>query len=275
MGEDASIRPVALVTGASSGIGAELARIFAAGGHDLVLVARNEGQLTALADEITARNPVRAEVLATDLSRHDAGARVADALAARGLEPTYVVNNAGFGLVGTSDTLDRAEQLAMIDLNVRTLTDLSLRWVGSLEQRRGGILNLASVAGFLSGPGMAVYYATKAYVLSFSEALHHELAPRGVRVTALAPGPVETGFQARSGMRLSGATRLLEVPTNRVARAGFDGLMAGKRLVVPGLGNKLATFLPRILPRAAVLRLADARGRGQAASGTVSPSALP
>lgn len=261
----ASSRPLTLITGASSGIGAQLARVFAAHGHELVLVARNAGQLGALAAEIAATGASRPDVVSVDLARPDGAARLAEELGNRGVEPAFVVNNAGFGLVGKSAALDRTEQLAMIDLNVRTLTDLSLRWVDSLARHRGGILNLGSVAGFLPGPGMAVYYATKAYVLSFSEALHHELAPRGIRVTVLCPGPVPTGFQARSGMRLSGLTRLLEVPAASVARAGFNGLMAGKRLVVPGLGSKLATLAPRLLPRGALLRIADAQGRSMAA----------
>ena len=127
-------------------------------------------------------------------------AMIADELRTRGLEPNFVVNNAGFGLVGAAAELDRAEQLAMIDLNARALTDLSLRFIDSLARHRGGILNVASVASFLPGPGLAVYYATKAYVLSFSEALHHELKPKGMRVTALCPGPVATEFQTRAGM---------------------------------------------------------------------------
>ena len=147
-----------------------------------------------------------------------------EALLRRGLEPEIVVNNAGFGLLGDAAALDRAEQLAMIDLNVRALTDLSLAFVDTLARRRGGILNVASVAGFLPGPGMAVYYASKAYVLSFSEALHHELAPRGVRVTALCPGPVPTEFQARAGIELRAP--LLTCSPEQVARAGYRGLAA-------------------------------------------------
>src|SRR5664279_1804018 len=149
------LRPVTVITGASAGIGVELARIFAREGHELVLVA--ELQKT---------------------------------LALKGVEPQYIVNNAGFGLVGIASSLDRDEQLAMVDLNVRALTELSLSFVDSLERHRGGILNVGSMAGFLPGPGMAVYYATKSYALSFSEALHSELKPRGVRVTVLCPGPV-------------------------------------------------------------------------------------
>ena len=182
-------RPVTLITGASAGIGAALAHRFAANGHELVLVARREQALAAVADAIAATGRPRPTVLRADVARADAAQEIAAALAARDLEPDTVVNNAGFGLIGAADTLDRAEQLAMIDLNVRALTDFSLAFLDSLERRKGGILNVASIAGFLPGPGMAVYYATKAYVISFSEALHQELKPRGVRVTVLVPGP--------------------------------------------------------------------------------------
>ncbi|HEX4111730.1 MAG TPA: SDR family NAD(P)-dependent oxidoreductase, partial [Stellaceae bacterium] len=216
------MKPVALITGASSGIGADLARVFAGHGHELVLAARRADRLNALADEIAASGRPRPAVLAADLQRRDAAATLAADLAERGLEPAYVVNNAGFGLSGRAADLSRDEQLAMIDLNVRALTDLSLRFVDSLARHRGGVLNVASVAAFLPGPGMAVYYASKAYVLSFSEALHRELSSRGIRVTALCPGPVETEFQARSGMTLPSAAKLLELPARQVAQIGYD-----------------------------------------------------
>jgi short-subunit dehydrogenase len=244
-------RPVTVLTGASSGIGRALAQVFAEHGHELALVARREAELTALADQIAAGNRKRPLALSIDLARSDAPARISHELIARGLEPAVVINNAGFGLAGAATALDRSEQLAMIDLNVRTLTDMSLRWVESLTRHRGGILNVASVAGFLSGPNMAVYYATKAYVLSFSEALHLELKPRGVRVTVLAPGPVPTEFQARAGIGGS-LPRLLTCSPEKV---GYKGLMRGRRLVVPGLGNQLVTFMPRLLPRGLMLRL--------------------
>jgi uncharacterized protein len=257
-------RPVTVLTGASSGIGRALARVFAEHGHQLALVARREAELDALADGIAAGNRKRPLVLAIDLARSDAPARISHELIARGLEPAFVINNAGFGLAGAATALDRTEQLAMIDLNVRTLTDMSLRWVESLTRHRGGILNVASVAGFLSGPNMAVYYATKAYVLSFSEALHLELNPRGVRVTALAPGPVPTEFQARAGIGGS-LPRLLTCTPETVARAGYQGMMRGRRLVVPGLGNKLVTLMPRLLPRGLMLRLVQMSQSGRKA----------
>jgi short-subunit dehydrogenase len=246
-------RPVTVLTGASSGIGKALAHVFAEHGHELALVARREPELAALADEIAAANRKRPLVLSIDLARSDAPARISHELISRGLEPAIVINNAGFGLVGPAAALDRAEQLAMIDLNVRTLTDMSLRWIESLTRHRGGILNVASIASFISGPNMAVYYATKAYVLSFSEALHSELRSRGVRVTALAPGPVPTEFQARAGIG-NKLPPILTCSAEQIARAGYRGLMAGKRLVVPGLGNKFVTFMPRVLPRGLILR---------------------
>jgi uncharacterized protein len=160
--------------------------------------------------------------------------------------------------------LDRAEQLAMIDLNIRALTDLSLRWIDGIVKHKGGILNVASVAGFLPGPGMAVYYASKAYVLSFTEALAVELKPLGVRVTALCPGPVKTEFQARAGISMRPPSRLLGRTAQEVAQAGYDGFMAGKRLVIPGLGNKIVSFLPRLFPRSFVLSTTESyqRDRG-------------
>jgi uncharacterized protein len=163
-----NLRPVAVITGASAGIGAALARVFALDGHELVLVARREDRLRALADEIAATGAPRPIVIAADLLKPGIARVIGDALAAQGVEPQFVVNNAGFGLVGAASTLDHDEQLRMIDLNVRALTELSLAFVESLARHRGGLLNIGSVAGFLPGPGMAVYYATKAYVLSFS-----------------------------------------------------------------------------------------------------------
>jgi len=246
-------KPVTVITGASSGIGAELARIFAAAGDEVALVARREPELHALADAIAKAGHGRPHVIPIDLGRVDSPARIGHELLARGLEPAVLVNNAGFGLLGDVAALDRGEQLAMIDLNVRTLTDLSLRWIDSIGRHRGGLLNVASVAGFFPGPGMAVYYATKAFVLSFTEALHSELKPRGIRVTVLCPGPVPTEFQARAGIGKLMGGGFLGRSAERVAREGYEGLLRGHRLVVPGFGNKLVTLLPRFLPRGFLL----------------------
>jgi short-subunit dehydrogenase len=254
-------RPITLITGASAGIGVELARVFAQHGHELVLVARREQQLKSLADQIAANGKPPPLVLAIDLGERDAVQRIARELSERALTPQFVVNNAGFGLSGYAAALSRDEQLAMIDLNVRALTELSLTWIDQITRQRGGILNVASIAGFLPGPGMAVYYASKAYVLSFSEALHRELARQGVRVTALCPGPVLTEFQARAGMAEGEAPALLMLPAERVAREGYRGFMQGRRLVVPGAGNRAMTVLSRFVPRPLLLAAIEARQR--------------
>jgi short-subunit dehydrogenase len=255
--------PVTLITGASSGIGMELARVFAAHGHELVLVARRQRELTDLADEIAGKGAKRPIALAVDLAERDAVARIVAELKSRDREPANLINNAGFGLAGPSAVLDRAEQLAMIDVNVRALTELTLTFADSVARHRGGILNVASIVSFMPGPGMAVYYASKAYVLSFSEALHAELSPRGVRVTALCPGPVATGFQLRAGIRAStgGETSPLAIPARRVAEIGYDALMGGKRVAVAGFGNKIVVFFMRFLPHAVLLPMIKARMR--------------
>jgi hypothetical protein len=253
--------PVVVITGASSGIGAALARVFAAHGHELVLVARRQDRLNALADEIAAAGRSRPTVLTVDLERRDAASVIAAELSAKAMEPAVVVNNAGFGLSGAAAAVSRDEQLAMVDVNVRALTELSLMFVDSLTRHRGGILNVASLAAFLPGPGMAVYYASKAYVLSFSEALHRELLDRGVRVTTLCPGPVPTEFQARSGMQLNPAARALELSAERVAQIGYDAFMRGKRVVVAGINNRIAVSLMRLVPNGLLLRLVDQRPR--------------
>ena len=255
------MKSVVLITGASSGIGAALAKVFAAHandhGHDLALVARRADRLEALADEIAATGRPRPTVFTADLERRDAASAIAAELSSRGLEPAIVVNNAGFGLRGEAATLSRDEQLAMIDLNVRALTELSLMFVDSVARHRGGILNVASLAAFLPGPGMAVYYASKAYVLSFSEALHRELSGRGVRVTALCPGPVPTEFQDRAGLSLPAAARMLELSAERVAQIGYDAFMADQRVVIAGIGNRVLVSLMRLMPHALLLRLVD------------------
>jgi len=256
------LRPVTVITGASAGIGAALARVFARNGHALALVARREDRLRELADEIAGTGGVRPLVIAADLQRSGAAHRIGEALAAQGAEPQFMVNNAGFGLVGTAAALDRDEQLSMIDLNMRALAELSLAYVDSLARHRGGILNVGSVAGFLPGPGMSVYYATKAFVLSFSEALHSELKSRGVRVTVLCPGPVPTEFATRAGISSGGmAPDILTLSAERVAEAGYRGLMRGRRTVVPGLINKAVVTMIRFAPRRLLLGLVDARQR--------------
>ena len=244
---------VTLITGASAGIGTELARVFAANGHRLALVARRVDRLTALAAEIAAAGGTAPIVIVCDLAQPDAGDKIVAALAAAGVEVEFVVNNAGFGLFGNAVELDRAEQLDIIAVNIRAMTDLSLRFSDHLVRHRGGILNVGSIAGFLPGPGMAVYYASKAYVLSFTEALRGELGPRGVRVTVLCPGPVPTEFQARAGFEPGFDSAVLNVSAADVAKAGYRGLMANRRAVLPGFGIKVVPLLLRIFPRGFIL----------------------
>ena len=248
-----ALRPITLLTGASAGIGTTLAHEFAQHGHELVLVARREERLKALANDVAARGQPRPIALPIDLQRRDAGIRIAEELAVRSLEPQYVINNAGFGLVGFAAELDIDEQRDMIDLNASALTDLSLRFVPSVERHKGGILNVASVAGFMPGPRSAVYYATKAYVLSFTEALHEELKPRGIRVCALCPGPVPTEFQARAGVPGARGPEALSMSAEDVARIGYRGFMDGHRVVVPGSANRLLTVASRLVPRRLLL----------------------
>jgi short-subunit dehydrogenase len=240
---------VTLITGASAGIGADLARVFAANAHRVALVARRADRLTALAGEIVAAGGAEPIIIPCDLSAPGAGDNIVAALAAAGVEVDYLVNNAGYGLFGRAVEIDRADQLGIVDVNIRALTDLSLRFADSVVRHRGGILNVASIAGFLPGPGMAVYYASKAYVLSFTQALHQELGGQGVRVTALCPGPVLTEFQVRAGFKPGFDSAILNVSPAEVARQGYEGLIANKRVVLPGLGIKIVPFLLRLFPR--------------------------
>jgi short-subunit dehydrogenase len=244
---------VTLITGASAGIGAELARVFASNGHRVALVARRADRLAALAAKITAAGGRAPITIPCDLQQPGASDKIASALAAEGTEVEFVVNNAGFGLFGRAVELDRAEQLGIVDVNIRAMTDLSLRFSDHLIRNRGGILNVGSIAGFLPGPGMAVYYASKAYVLSFTEALRAELAPRGVRVTVLCPGPVPTEFQQRAGFEPGYDSAVLNVSAVDVAKAAYDGLMANKRAVLPGIGIKIVPVLLRLFPRGFIL----------------------
>lgn len=244
---------VTLITGASAGIGTELARVFAANGHRLALTARRADRLEALANELSAKGGKKPIVIACDLQEADAGDKIAAALAAEDVELDHLVNNAGFGVFGDAVRRDRGEQLGIIDVNIRALTELSLRFADQLIRNKGGILNVGSVAGFLPGPGMAVYYASKAYVISFTEALRCELGKRGVRVTVLCPGPVPSEFQARAGFAPGFDSAILNVSAADVARDAYRGLMANKRAVLPGLGIKIVPFLLRFFPRGFIL----------------------
>ncbi|MBV1705055.1 MAG: SDR family oxidoreductase [Hyphomicrobiales bacterium] len=247
-----STNRVALVTGASTGIGREIARELARRGERLALVARDKAKLDALAAELGTPGGAAPLVVPIDLLAPGAGAALEAALAAAGVEVATLVNNAGFGLQGAVVDLAVAEQLAVVDLNCRSLTEITLRLLPQVRRAKGRILNVASSAAYLPGPGMTVYYASKAYALSFSEGLSHELKADGVTVTALCPGPVPTEFQRRAGMtKLLPAAMTLDAAT--VAKAGVDGLHAGKRVVVPGFAIKALVAISRLSPHAVAL----------------------
>ena len=246
-----STRPLALVTGASSGIGAALANQLAERGHDLVLTARSTEKLQALADELRARHGVAAHVFTVDFGLAGAADFLVQALDQAGLKIDVLVNNAGLGLAGPFAANDPATVREMVMVNVVALTELTRALLpGMLARRQGRILNLGSTAAFQPGPLMAVYYATKAYVLSLSQALWTELHGSGVTVTALCPGPVRTPFIERAG---TGDKRLLSMmqmqTADQVARIGLDALQAGRRVVVPGLMNKLGAVMAPLTPR--------------------------
>jgi short-subunit dehydrogenase len=243
-----------VITGASSGIGAELARVFAARGSSLVLTARRHERLEALGREITAAHGVPVEIMALDLADREAPRDLAEMLRERGIVAHTLVNNAGFGLRGSFATMPHERQIAMIDLNVTALTALCrLMLPGMIERGRGGILNVASLAAFQAGPYMAVYYATKAFVLSLSEALHDEAKPHGVTVTALCPGPTESEFSATADLENSKLFKMGTMPAAEVARLGVEGYEARRAIVVTGARNRLgvlgAKFAPRSLSR--------------------------
>lgn len=250
----------ALITGASSGIGEAIARQLAAHGANLILVARSERKLQALAEDLTRQYGIRAQVIATDLSHSDAGKLLQDEVAVRGLHVDLLVNNAGFGGFSEFARQDQAEIGEMIAVNVTALTDLTRRFLPAmLERGRGRVLNVASTAGFIPGPLMAVYYATKAYVLSFSEAVNEELRGSGLSVTALCPGPVDTGFQDAATLNesklMTGVTRLAMLDVETVARIGVEAMLRGQGVAVAGVANKVQVSAFRLLPRAAAARI--------------------
>lgn len=239
----------ALVTGASSGIGEALAACFARDGINLVLVARSEDKLQALAQRWRGERGIEVKTLCIDLALTDGADQVFAAL--DGLVPSYLVNNAGIGLYGKVQDTDLDAEQRLLDLNIRSLTRLcKLCLPAMLAQGYGHILNLASTAAFQPGPYMAVYYASKAYVLSLSEAMAEDLKGTGVMVTALCPGPTRSGFQAGAGMEGTGLfKRLAMAEVGQVAEVGYRAMMNGRRLAIPGFGNKLLVQSLRLLPR--------------------------
>jgi short-subunit dehydrogenase len=256
-------RPLALVTGASSGIGRELAFLLAKDGHDLVLVARHAETLEAVADTVRTRYGAAAQCLVEDLSRDGAARRVVDALGGRMID--VLANNAGFGKSAPFVDMDFERVTDMIRVNVLALTELTRLALPAMRDRgRGRILNVASTAAFQPGPGMAVYYATKAFVLSFSEALHRELKGTGVTSTVVCPGLTETDFHRRAGTRIHGSLALNRMDASRVAREAYAGVKRGARLVIPGAINKSLSLGARVLPRGVALAISAAVTRKMA-----------
>jgi short-subunit dehydrogenase len=238
-------REVALVTGASSGIGLEIAKILASQNYDLIICARREKELQDLAEEITRQYTVNCKVIVADLTTE----KGVDLLIKDSVEVDILVNNAGFGILGDHFDMQLGRQLEMIELNIHALTRLS-HVFGNLmvKKGRGRIMNVASIASYISGPSFAVYCATKAYVLSYSRALHKELKNKQVSVTALCPGYVTTGFQEVAGMELSKMEKLTTVPVKKVAEIAVKAMHKGKREVMPGIVNKPLPIVTKITP---------------------------
>jgi short-subunit dehydrogenase len=242
--------PAAVITGASVGIGRAFAHIFAREKYDLFLVARSQVQLDSLAAELRQSSGRTVLTISQDLSEPGASEKIFNEVSRSGLEADVLINNAGFGALGRFWEVDRQQQLWMIQLNIEALTDLTRLFLPSMiGRRRGRILNVASTAAFQPGPLMAVYYASKAYVLSFSQAVHNETRSYGVTVTCLCPGPTKTEFAQRAGMN---ATKLfssgMSMSAERVAEIGYRAMMRGKPLVIAGRLNALGAFLTRFAP---------------------------
>lgn len=242
--------PVAVITGASGGIGEHLAYQFAATGEEILLVARSGDKLQVVADKIEQTYKVKAHILALDLSLPDAAETLVTYLKDNGMSVKHMVNNAGFGLNGPMRGLSLENQLNMVDLNVRILTDLSIRFLDEIEGNGGGVLNVASTIAFMASPYMGVYGATKAFVLSFTESLATENSSRNIKISAICPGTTATGFGERAEMGRSDLFKYAPMMSaEEVATLGFKGYMRGELIVVTGTMNKLLPFFLRFTPR--------------------------
>jgi short-subunit dehydrogenase len=256
-------RPTALITGASSGIGFELARLAAINRHDVVLVARDADRLAYVATSLRNAHGVDCVVVPTDLAEPSAYARLTEELASRNIDVDILINNAGFGSRGRFTSLDLQRQLDMIQVNLTTVVALTrLLLTGMMERKRGRVLNVASTAAFQPGPNMAVYYATKAFLLHFSEGLSEELAGTGIGVTCLCPGPTRSEFAARANVDRLRAFRLTAMDAAEVAEVGWRGLMAGRAVVIPGFRNNLVALAAQLAPRWIVRKVAHALQAG-------------
>jgi hypothetical protein len=245
----------ALITGASSGIGFELAQLFARDCYNVVLVARDKPRLTQLADDLIRRYGISAKVIEKDLSKSSAPLEIFKELQHNAIPIDILVNNAGVGVYGLFEESHLKEQLDSLQLNIMTLTSLTHLFLPGIKSRKGKILNVSSTAAFQPGPFMACYFASKAYGLFFSEAMANELKNSGVTVTALCPGPTETNFQIRSGTQNIRESAIM-MDAKAVAQMGYRGLMKGKTVVIPGPMNKILVFLVRFFPRNLVTQVA-------------------
>ncbi len=249
-------RPVALITGASGGIGAEMAVEIAKDGYDLVLVARDQGQLEKVGGDLHNRFGIDWLTVAMDLSTPSQVDALIKTLDEKSISPELIVNNAGYGVAGRAEEIDLEQQLGSIGLNVSVLTEITLKYLPRLLlANRGGIINVGSVAGFFPGPYFSVYYATKAYVQSFTYALAHELKSSNVKICVICPGPTLTGFQKRAGMARSGVARSGAAMTAaEVAKIGYAGYKKGRVVVVTGKLNRLLVLLSKLVPASLFVR---------------------
>jgi short-subunit dehydrogenase len=251
-----------MVTGASSGIGMELARLFAQNGHSLVLLARGRKALEALALELQTQYKISALVLEADLSDPKTPSNIAQELVRRNLQIDVLVNNAGFGLMGPHAELDIQRQMDMVQVNITSLVNLTrLLLPGMLVRNTGGVLNVASTAAFLAGPNMAIYYATKAFVLSYTEALHEEVGGTQLHVSCLCPGPTHTGFVAAAGMEGVGLFKLGAQSAQDVALVGFAAFQNNRAIAISGIKNIALIFLGKLSPRYVTRKIAQALNR--------------
>ena len=250
-------KETALITGASSGIGLELAELFAADGSDLVLVARREDRLKELADRLESEHGVKVHVLPKDLSEPKAPDEIFAQLKKEKIQVDVLVNNAGFGVKGIIPEIDLDQQLDMVQVNVKALTHLTRLFLpGMIERGYGGVLNVGSLAAFQPGPNLAVYFATKAYVLSYTEALAEEISNPDIKISCLAPGPVRTEFGEKSDLEDSLLFKVSLMDSEPVVRAGYEGFRKGKVIVIPGLKQQIVPFLNRFTPRSMVRKIA-------------------
>ena len=259
----------ALITGASSGIGYELSKVFAKNAYNLVLVSRDKQRLETVAKDLINQHDIQVKVIAKDLCKSAAPQELYDDLVAEGIDIDVLVNNAGIGINGKFTDISADKHMNLIQLNISSLTMLcSLFGSDMVKKRSGRILNVASTAAFQAGPLMSAYYASKAYVLMFSEALHNELAQDGVIVTVLCPGPTHTEFFERNEMidtKLAKSPYIMKAAD--VAQAGFTGLMNGEKIVIPGLINKLLAFTVRFTPRSVITLITRSLNKKEAVSG--------